>query len=61
MYEQLVEIAMPTGPMETFITRPRDGRPFAPIVLYMDIWGMREGLYDIARKVATVRRQLGSH
>ena len=54
MYEQLVEITTPSGAMETFITRPQDGSPFAPVVLYMDIWGVREELYDIARKVATV-------
>jgi carboxymethylenebutenolidase len=53
MYEQLVEITTPSGAMETFITRPQDGGPFAPVILYMDIWGVREELYDIARKVAT--------
>ena len=54
MYEQLVEITTPSGAMETFITRPQVGGPFAPVILYMDIWGVREELYDIARKVATV-------
>src|SRR6476469_5343786 len=54
MYEQLVEITTPSGAMETFITRPQDGGPFAPVILYMDIWGVREELYDIARKVAAV-------
>jgi carboxymethylenebutenolidase len=54
MYEQLVEITTPSGAMETFIARPQDGGPFAPVILYMDIWGVREELYDIARKVATV-------
>jgi carboxymethylenebutenolidase len=52
MYEQLVEITTPSGAMETFITRPQDGGPFGPVILYMDIWGVREELYDIARKVA---------
>ena len=42
MYEQLVEITTPSGAMETFITRPQDGGPFAPVILYMDIWGVRE-------------------
>ena len=49
MYEQLVEITTPSGAMETFITRPQDGGPFAPVILYMDIWGVREELHDIAR------------
>src|SRR4029077_8905061 len=30
------------------------GGPFAPVVVYMDVWGLREELYDIARKVAVV-------
>ena len=25
-----------------------------PVVIYMDVWGLREELYDIARKVAVV-------
>jgi carboxymethylenebutenolidase len=40
--------------METFITHPEQGGPFAPVVVYMDVWGLREELYDIARKVAVV-------
>ena len=50
MYEQLVEIATPSGASETFITRPQDARPVRPGDLYMDIWGLREELYDIAGK-----------
>ena len=41
MYERLVEITTLSGAMETFITRPQDGGPFAPVILYMDIWGVR--------------------
>src|SRR5262245_10314905 len=40
--------------METFITHPEQGGPFPPVVFYMDIWGVREELYDLARRVATV-------
>lgn len=40
--------------METFITHPEQGGPFAAVVLYMDVWGIREELYDIARRIATV-------
>ena len=39
---------------ETLITHPEQGGPFAPVVIYIDVWGLREELYDIARKVAVV-------
>src|SRR5262245_7087722 len=40
--------------METFVSHPEQGGPFPPVVFYMDIWGVREELYDLARRVATV-------
>jgi len=40
--------------METFITHPEEGGPFPPVVIYMDFWGLREELFDIARRVGTV-------
>ncbi len=45
MHERIIEI--PTADAE-------EGGPFAPVVIYMDVWGLREELYDIARKVAVV-------
>src|ERR1700728_2553336 len=54
MHEKLLEIATPDGKMETFITHPEQDGPFAPVVLYMDVWGIREELFDIARRIATV-------
>jgi carboxymethylenebutenolidase len=54
MHEKLVEIATPDGRMETFITHPQQDGPFATVVLYMDVWGIREELHDIARRIATV-------
>src|SRR5882672_102003 len=54
MHEKIVEILTADGRMETFITHPEQGGPFAPVVVYMDVWGLREELYDIARKVAIV-------
>ena len=38
---------------------PEQGGPFAPVVIYMDAWGLREELYDIARKVAVVGYYVG--
>jgi dienelactone hydrolase len=54
MNEKIIEILTADGRMETFITYPEQGGPFVPIVIYMDVWGLREELYDIARKVAVV-------
>jgi carboxymethylenebutenolidase len=52
--ERIVNVATAGGRMETFITHPEQGGPFAAVVLFMDVWGIREELYDIARRIATV-------
>ena len=54
MIERRVEIPTKAGRMETFITHPGANAPFPAIVLYMDIWGVREELFDIARRVAAM-------
>jgi carboxymethylenebutenolidase len=54
MKERIVGIATPDGQMETFITHPEQGGPFSAVVLFMDVWGIREELYDIARRIGTV-------
>ena len=54
MLEKTIDIPTADGKMETFIAHPEEGVPFAPVVIYMDVWGLREELYDIARKVAVV-------
>ncbi len=54
MKERVVEIETPHGRMETFITHPEQGGPFPPVVLFMDVWGVREQLFDIARRIGTV-------
>lgn len=40
--------------MEAFVTHPEEDGPFPAVLIYMDIWGVREELYDIARRVGTV-------
>jgi hypothetical protein len=45
MYEKIVEISTADGRMETFICHPEQGGPFAPVVLYMDVWGLRQARY----------------
>lgn len=54
MRERIAAVATSDGSMETFIVHPEQDGPFAAIVLYMDVWGIREELYDIARRIATV-------
>ena len=54
MIESMVEIATPAGTMDAFVTHPEEGGPFPAVVVFMDIWGLREELFDIARKVAVV-------
>jgi carboxymethylenebutenolidase len=52
--EQTIEIPTSAGRMETYITRPEQDGPFPVVILYMDIWGIREILFDLASRVATV-------
>src|SRR3954462_1350725 len=54
MKERVVEIDTADGRMETFVTHPEQNGPFPPVVLYMDVWGIREELYDLARRIGTV-------
>ena len=54
MREQFVGIKTGDGVMEAFVTHPEDNGLFPAVILYMDIWGVREELYDIARRVGTV-------
>ena len=54
MKERFVEIPTADGRMETFVTHPEQDGPFPPVMLYMDVWGVREELHDLARRIATV-------
>src|SRR2546426_6658158 len=54
MEERFVEIETPSGRMATFVTHPEQDGPFPAVVIYMDIWGVREELFEIARRVGTV-------
>jgi carboxymethylenebutenolidase len=53
MQERFVDVGTPDGPMDTFITYPEVGGPFPAVVIFMDIWGLREELFDVARRIAT--------
>src|SRR5437899_5172713 len=54
MQERFLHIETPAGRMETFVTHPEQDGPFPPAIIYMDIWGVREELFEIARRVGTV-------
>jgi len=54
MHERTIAVSTPSGPMETFITHPQQDGPFPAVVIYMDFWGLREELFDIARRVGSV-------
>ncbi len=54
MKEHLLRIPTASGGMDTFATHPCECGPFPAVIIYMDVWGVREELFDIARRVATV-------
>ena len=54
MHERFVDIKTADGTMEAFITHPEEHGPFPAVIIYMDVWGVREELYDIARRIGTV-------
>ncbi len=41
------------GRMESFVTHPDGAGPFAPVILYMDVPGIREELRDFARRISS--------
>ncbi|MFN3658115.1 MAG: dienelactone hydrolase family protein [Pseudolabrys sp.] len=52
LVETFPDIQTPSGTMDTFVARPAQGGPFPLVVLLMDIWGLREELFEITRRVA---------
>jgi len=54
MIESMIEIETSDGRMDTFVCHPEQGGPFPSVFVLMDIWGLREELFDIARKIAVV-------
>ena len=47
------DIETTDGRMDTFITHPDQGGPFPAVIIYMDAPGIREELYDFARRVGS--------
>jgi carboxymethylenebutenolidase len=48
-----IDIPTPDGTMDGYAAHPDGGGPFALVVLFMDVWGLREELFAIARRVAS--------
>lgn len=53
MKEAVIDIHTKDGVMPTFVVRPETDTPCHLVVLYMDVWGVREELYDIVRRIAS--------
>lgn len=51
MKEKIALIESRDGAIETFVVSPGEGA-FPPVILYMDAPGIREELYDFARRIA---------
>ncbi len=54
MKERMIDLPTRAGKMDTFITHPDENGPFPAVMLFMDVWGLREELFDVARRIATV-------
>lgn len=53
MIEETLDITTKDGAMETFICRPERGGPYPAVLFLMDAPGIREELYDMARRLGT--------
>ena len=54
MIEKMIDIPMQSGATDTFVCHPERGGPHPAVIFYMDAPGIREELFDMARRIATV-------
>jgi carboxymethylenebutenolidase len=54
MQETRLNVPTKVGTSDTFICHPERGGPYPGVIFYMDAPGIREELYDMARRIATV-------
>jgi carboxymethylenebutenolidase len=52
LIERHVDIPTPAGSMETFIARPAGGDRVPLVIVFMDVWGFRPQLCEIAARIA---------
>jgi len=50
--ENIVSISTGAGAMQTYCAYPANAARAPAVVIFMDVWGVREELYQIARQVA---------
>lgn len=53
MIGKALEIPTPDGTMDGYAAHPDGGGRFPLVVLFMDVWGLREELFAIARRIAS--------
>ena len=51
MVEKILEVSTQDGTMPTFVTHPELGPPFPVVVFYMDVFGIRDELKDMCRRL----------
>lgn len=49
---RMLDINAPSGSMDCFVAHPDGAGLFPLVVMFMDVWGLREELFDLARRVA---------
>ena len=54
MSERQIDIQTADGRMDAFVTHPDEGGPFPAVIVLMDIWGLREELFDVRAAIAVV-------
>ena len=54
MLERNIDVTTAAGDMPVFITAPDHGAPHPTVIVYMDAFGIREELRDMARRIGTV-------
>jgi carboxymethylenebutenolidase len=54
MIERTVDVPTGDGVMETFVCHPERGGPYPPVLMLMDAPGIRQELYDMASRLASV-------
>lgn len=54
MIERELHVSTDDGAMRLFAARPEAGGPCPIVFIFMDFWGYRDELHDIARRIAAV-------
>jgi len=52
--EKTVDISTPDGFCDSYIAIPNGNGRYPALILYMDIWGLREELFEIAREISSL-------